>query len=134
MATFFAHLILIVGAIGGLAFFAGFVLRLLSNGYDGLEDLYQPLYFGGLGVLALCAALTWFFVRNVEVARFIAGIHMVFTIVGGIMLFIGMLWRIGAGGTMVEERKYNTWTIVVCGGLVLLIASVIMANSGLGDM
>jgi hypothetical protein len=131
MATFFTSLLLIVGAIGGLAFVAGFVLRLISDEYDDLDVLSNFFMYGGFGVEALCAALTWFFLDGVDVAAttfllVVSYPHLIFGIGGLIMFFIAFLWRIGAGGSMVEERTINTWTIALFGGIVIGIASLIM--------
>ena len=128
MNVFFSNLIGVIAILGGLAFFAGLFVRWLTDD----SDRYKKYFYAGFGIPPICAVFIWLVTDQVEVADFIEFMLTLFSTIGGLMFFIGMLWRILMGGSMVTVRALNSMRFIFFGGIVLFAALGFIAGSNMG--
>jgi len=132
------------GAIGGIAFLAGYFLRLFTGEYaaDRIVYKWRVLMLGGTGLSSVCAALAMHIKPRMisippEILEFFMTIHMICIVVAIFIVFIGFVWTmwkhltegVSDGGfstiTVSEWTRY-TMLFTLGLGLVASAASVIL--------
>ena len=119
-----SHLLLIGGAIGCLAYFTGFIMRLIAgeNAYDGTIYAWRSLLFGGTGLLGACAALAKILWLDEYLYPWAMAFFQPFFIacgaIGGLFFLIAFIYALANSGKTVFKWSYNTMRYVALGGVM----------------